>query len=70
MNCPCQDLKQPGKILLTKTPEGVASNSIYLEKTEWMEETYYLTAIAINGYEDFVRIKYCPLCGRKLKEDK
>jgi hypothetical protein len=47
-------------------PLGVNSNCIYLERTEWVEETYYITAVDWN--EDFVEVKYCPLCGRKLKE--
>lgn len=70
MHCLCQDLKQPGRILLTETSLGVDSNCIYLERTEYKEETYYITAIDWDSTEDFVEVKYCPLCGRKLKEDK
>ena len=70
MDCLCEDLKQPGKVLLNEIPLGVDSNCLYLERSEYLEETYYITAVDWEGNEDFVEVKYCHLCGRKLKEDK
>lgn len=70
MDCLCEDLKQPGKVLLNEMPLGADGNYLYLERSEYQEEAYYLTALDWDGNEDFVEVKYCPLCGRKLKEDK
>lgn len=57
-----------GAIELCKMTPLPAIDLLSGEIAETADPPYWTMCIDCDGMEDFIRINFCPLCGRKLEE--